>query len=282
MSSMPAMAGEKSARAFIKWAGGKQATGSAIASRFPPFRTYYEPFLGGASVFIALRPEQAVLGDANSWLIDTYCAVRDDWRSVASILDKLQNSKHEYGRIRAIDPATLQPPERAAHFIYLNKTCFRGLFRVNRFGRFNVPYGAYRRRYYESDNLELVAKALVGVTLKSTDFEFTLDGVATPDFVYLDPPYFKFGGYSDFNRYTPGQFRAGDHIRLAAVCRELDNRGVRWAQSNSNTPFIRELYRDFRITEMAARREINLNAKSRDITELLIENYEIGPAGCRT
>jgi DNA adenine methylase len=265
--------GEKSARAFVKWAGGKQALAFEIASRFPSFRTYYEPFLGGGSVFFALRPGQAALGDANSWLIDAFAAVRDDWRAVACALDQLRNTRSQYHLIRSIDPSTLDPVRRAAHFIYLNKTCFRGLFRVNRLGQFNVPYGAYRRRYYEPGNLELVSKALMGVKLTCADFEFALDGIGADDFAYLDPPYFKLGGYSDFNRYTPNQFRAKDHIRLAAVCRELDHRGVRWAQSNSDTSFVRELYRGFQMTSVAARREINLRSQSRGISELLIQNF---------
>src|SRR5262249_32234218 len=157
--------------------------------------------------------------------------------------------------------------------VYLNKTGFRGLFRVNRAGRFNVPYGAYRRRYYDPANLERVAKAVVGATLRCADFEPLLDGITSADFAYLDPPYFQLGGYSDFNRSPAGQFRPEGHARPAAVCRELDARGVRWAQSNSDTPFVRELYRGFRVTEVCARREINLRARSRPITELLLQNY---------
>src|SRR5207237_9329414 len=144
-----------------------------------------------------------------------------------------------------------------------------GLFRVNRKGRFNVPYGAYDRRYYDLDNLRAVARALERVELRPGDFERCLQDVTPDDIVYLDPPYFKLGGYSDFNRYTPGQFRDNDHIRLAACCRELDLRGVRWAVSNSDTQFVRELFRGYRIEVLENRREINLNSEDRDINELL-------------
>jgi DNA adenine methylase len=163
--------------------------------------------------------------------------------------------------------------ERAAHLIYLNKTCFRGLFRVNRRGEFNVPYGAYQRRYYDPDNLAAFAARLRGVDIHCQDFELTIADARPGDFIYFDPPYYKVGGYSDFNRYTPGQFRENDHVRLAACCRELDERGVQWALSNSNTPFIRRLYRGFRMVELTNRREINLNSKSRDIAEMFITNF---------
>lgn len=263
-----------SLRAFVKWAGGKQALCTDISSRFPEFDRYYEPFLGGGSVFFALEAQEAVLADANGWLIDTYCAIRDDWAAVCDELDRFKNTKTEFQRIRAIRPESLSLIQRAAQFIYLNKTCFRGLFRVNRSGQFNVPYGAYDRRYYERENLEAVSMRLQSATLMHCDFEFALSGVGASDFIYLDPPYYKVGGYSDFNRYTASQFRAADHIRLAAVCRELDARGVRWALSNSDTPFVRELYAGFRVSEIESRREINLNARSRNIIELIITNYE--------
>ena len=133
--------------------------------------------------------------------------------------------------------------QRTAHLIYLNKTCFRGLFRVNRHGQFNVPYGQYDRRYYDPDNLSAVAAALAGVEIRRCDFELCLSDVTAGDFVYMDPPYYKLGGYSDFNRYTKDQFRQNDHFRLAALCRELDLRGVRWAVSNSDTDFVRRVVR---------------------------------------
>ncbi len=163
--------------------------------------------------------------------------------------------------------------QRAAHLIYLNKTCFRGLFRVNRHGQFNVPYGQYDRRYYDPDNLRAVAEVLQRVEIRHCDFELCLADVTAQDFVYMDPPYHKLGGYSDFNRYTKNQFRENDHTRLAAVCRELDLCGVRWAVSNSDTVFVRELFEGYRLVRIENRREINLNSGDRDIHELLIMNY---------
>ena len=258
----------------LKWAGGKQGIADRLVRFFPAdFERYFEPFVGGGSVLFALRPERAVIGDANGWLIDTYEAIRDDHEQVADLLDNLENSKEEYLKIRAFLPETLPLVQRAAHLIYLNKTCFRGLFRVNRQGQFNVPYGQYNRRYYDPDNLRAAAEVLRGVEIRRGDFELCLRDVTERDFVYMDPPYHKLGGYSDFNRYTKDQFREHDHFRLAALCRELDLRGVRWAVSNSDTDFIRALFAGYRLTNVENRREINLNSRNRDINELLITNY---------
>jgi DNA adenine methylase len=262
------------ANPILKWAGGKQILAPRLVARFPrQFERYYEPFVGGASVLLALYPSRAVIGDLNDWLLDTYEAVRDDWARISRYLDKMVNTREEYLRLRKINPASLDLYARAAHLIYLNKTCFRGLFRVNRNGQFNVPYGEYDRRYYDPENLSAVAHALENVAIRHADFELCLQDVSPGDFVYMDPPYYKLGGYSDFNRYTPGQFRANDHVRLAAVCRELDMRGVRWAVSNSDTEFIRKLFDGYRIDQLENRREINLNSQDRDISELLIMNY---------
>jgi DNA adenine methylase len=263
------------AKPVLKWAGGKQALADRLIRFFPTeFRRYYEPFIGGGSVFLTLHPVKAVIGDLNDWLLDTYLAIRTDHARVAKHLDSMVNTREEYERIRAIQPDTLDLFRRAAHLIYLNKTCFRGLFRVNRKGHFNVPYGAYDRRYYDLENFGAVANCLRDAEVRRTDFELCLADVTPDDFVYMDPPYYKQGGYSDFDRYTKWKFRENDQIRLAAACRELDVRGVRWAVSNSDTPFIRTLFDGYAMQTMANRREINLNSQERDIDELLITNYE--------
>lgn len=273
MSIIVAMETLVKPKPILKWAGGKQALARFLVERFPlDCGCYYEPFLGGGSVLLEFQPSKAVVGDLNDWLLDTYEAVRQDWRQVATALDGMKNSKSEFMRIRRIRPRDLALSERAAHLIYLNKTCFRGLFRVNKRGEFNVPYGAYDRRYYAPDNLQAISELLRRIEIRRGDFEMCLHDVKRQDFVYFDPPYFRLGGYSDFNRYTPEQFRVGDHLRLAALCRELDARGVRWAVSNSNTPLIRELYAGYSIVAVDARREINLNSGQRRIQELLITN----------
>jgi DNA adenine methylase len=267
---------ETRAKPFVKWAGGKQSLANTLVGYFPrSYIRHFEPFLGGGSVLLAASPKIAVASDLNDWLLDAYSAVRSDWRQVAAVLDTLPNSREDFLRIRAIDPAKLGLYERAAIFIYLNKTCFRGLFRVNQKGEFNVPYGQYQRAYYDPVNLARVAAALKHVELRAGDFEETIHDVRPEDFVYFDPPYYKAGGYSDFNRYTKGQFRESDHLRLAALCKKLDDRGIKWALSNSNTEFVRELYSDFSIHEIRNRREINLQSRQRTVIELVVTNYPV-------
>lgn len=262
------------AKPFVKWAGGKQALAETLIQYFPKsFDTYYEPFIGGGSVFFSLNPKQAVIADYNSWLIDTYNAIKTDWKEVANILDKLPNDKESYLEIRSTLPESLSIYKKAAHFVYLNKTCFRGLFRVNRKGLFNVPYGDYDRRYYNPDNFKQASIRLQDAEIRRGDFEINLYGAKKGDFIYLDPPYYKLGGFSDFNRYTDQQFREYDQIRLASLCFELDQAGVKWALSNSNTEFIKRLYSEFNFYKIDARREINLNSRNRKIKELLITNY---------
>lgn len=265
---------EVPAKPILKWAGGKQALASQLTQAFPrAFDRYFEPFLGGASVFLDLDPRRAVVCDQNTWLMDAYLAIRDHHEEVAKVLRRLPNAREQYLAVRSVDHDRLDLVRKAAHLIYLNKTCFRGLFRVNRLGKFNVPYGEYNRRYFDPDNLRRVAGRLKGIGIRCGDFELGLDGITRDDFAYLDPPYYKLGGYADFNRYTPCQFREMDHVRLAAVCREMDNRGIRWALTNSNTPLVCALFRGFEMRRISARREINLSSSKRDIIELLITNY---------
>ncbi|MCM8738262.1 Dam family site-specific DNA-(adenine-N6)-methyltransferase [Azospirillum sp. A1-3] len=258
---------------FVKWAGGKQGIASNLIRYFPvKYGKYYEPFVGGGSVLFTLQPECAMISDANTWLIDTYQAIKEDWNAVAEALMEMPNTKEFFLDLRAQCPRALPRAQKAANFIYLNKTCFRGLFRVNQRGQFNVPYGNYDRRYFDPANLQAVAEFLNNVDLRHGDFKISLQDVQEGDFVYLDPPYYKLGGHSEFNRYTDQQFRANDHVRLAEVCREMTSRGVHWIMSNSNTEFIRELYSSYYIENIRNRREINLKSGNRDIDELLISN----------
>src|SRR3954469_20726200 len=182
------------AKPVLKWAGGKQALADRLIQFFPDtFTRYYEPFIGGASVLLTLQPEKAVIGDLNDWLLDTYVAIRTDHATVAEHLNGMVNTKEEYERIRGIQTQTLDLYQRAAHLIYLNKTCFRGLFRVNQKGRFNVPFGAYERRFYDPRNLEAVAECLKHVQIRNEDFTVCLADVTFDDFIYMDPPYYKQG-----------------------------------------------------------------------------------------
>jgi DNA adenine methylase len=262
------------AEPILKWAGGKQIIARILAGFFPKtYRRYYDPFVGGCSVALESGSREGHLNDQNEWLMDTYRAIRDDWQRVAQILDTLTNTKEEFYRIRQVNPKTEDQFTRAAILIYLNKTCFRGLFRVNKLNQFNVPYGKYERRYYDPANLAAFAECIGKYELRTGDFELALADAGPQDFVYLDPPYHRIGGYSDFNRYTSGKFKEIDHLRLRNVCVELNRRGVRFLQSNSSTKYIRELYKNFHVSEITNRREINLNSKDREIKELVIRNF---------
>lgn len=274
---LPLIIENKTPAPFLKWAGGKTALLEQLKSLLPPScSTIVEPFLGGGSFLFANSDGKRYLAyDANKWLVDTYRAVAKDWQQVADIIDCMPNTKSFYLMTRSVHPDSIESIyKKAAHLIYLNKTCFRGLFRVNRKGYFNVPYGEYDRRIYDPYLLEACSACLNQVeTMEHADYRTSLAFIPNDAFVYLDPPYYKAGGYSDFNRYTSSKFELADQIELAAICNELNERGLKWMLSNSDTHLIRCLYEGYRITELRARREINLTSSKRDITELLITNY---------
>lgn len=254
---------------FIKWVGGKAALAPTILEHFPTkFNHYIEPFLGGGGMYLPHLAPNPILGDQNEWLIETWRSIRDRWEEVARCLDSMPNTKDDYYRIRD-GVWRLGGVEQAAAFIYLNKTCFRGLFRVNSRGKLNTPYGFYKNPiYYDRDNLEAVSKALRGAALRVGDFESIVDGFAKAgDFVYLDPPY-----HDTFSMYTANTFTDSDQGRVARLCRRLHEQGVRWVVSNSDTKLIRYLYEGFKFTVLDTRYEINVKASGRASQELLIEN----------
>lgn len=266
----------------VKWAGGKRSIRRELLALAPrDLGVYHEPFVGGGVVFFSLAPDRAVLNDANPDLMGLYHALRDSPEAVMRELDRLQPHVLDpdfYYRVRASDPSTQAPPERAARFVYLNKTCYNGLYRVNRRGQFNVPFGRYRRppRLYDRANLLRVAQLLRRADLLCTDFEEALEGAQKGDFVYLDPPYDPLSETANFTSYTRGSFSEADQRRLARVFQDLDARGCRVLLSNSDTPLIRDLYRGYRITEILAPRNINSDGSGRfRIPELAIRNaYE--------
>ncbi len=267
-------------RPFIKWAGGKTALLPILMMYIPDdFSKYFEPFLGGGALFFALYREglikEAVLSDVNRELIDTYIAVRDHLDEVIAILDSYPYSREFYYRLRSMKPDTLSLPERAARFIYLNKTAYNGLYRVNRKGQFNVPFGRYKNpNYKDFENLRAVSRALRGVDLRCSSFEFVLDIAEPGDFIYFDPPYYPVSDTASFTQYTPDGFGREHQERLADIFRELSKRGVYVMLSNSDTRFIRSLYEGFRIIEIEAPRSINSNSQKRKgWRELLILSY---------
>lgn len=265
-------------RPFLKWAGGKRQIIDEIIGRVPrDFRTYYEPFVGGGAVFFELASEEprrfvkARLNDKNHELIDVYRALRDDLPKVIEVLSRYKHSERSYYRARSSKPRTL--PERAARTIYLNRTCFNGLYRVNGKGQFNVPFGRYKNpTICDHVCLTLAAVALQGVELTSIDFESACSNVQSTDFVYFDPPYLPTSKTSDFTAYNAGGFGLDDHKKLATYFHILKRSvGAEVLLSNSDRPEIRELYRGDEIDEVLAARAINSRGSGRGkITELLI------------
>ncbi len=218
----------------------------------------------------------AILSDANAELINCYKTVRDNPKGLLKELAGYQVSEDEYYRVRALDQTMLTPLRRAARMIYLNKTCFNGLYRVNRKGLFNTPFGHTKNpRLVDEDNLLIVSDRLKKVELDTVSYDrVLLDNAKAGDFVYLDPPYLPISAFSDFNRYTKGQFGEADHINLAKVFEELDKRGCHLLLSNSYHPKVHALYSKFRIKTVSAPRFINCKGGSRgDIKELLVTNF---------
>jgi DNA adenine methylase len=241
-------------RPFVKWAGGKSTLVAEIARRIPkdrpgalPFERYVEPFAGAGAMFFWVRRSfpllECVLTDSNEDLINAYRALRDDVERVIAKLEthaELHSEEHFYA-VRAHKPRGAA--ERAARFIYLNRTCYNGLYRVNRRGEFNVPFGRYDRpRIVDRENLLAVATVLAGVDVRLSDFETVLDECGERDLVYLDPPYHPLSRTSAFTSYTVNGFGAPEQTRLAHAFERAARRRAALILSNSNAPFVRELY----------------------------------------
>ena len=231
---------------FLKWAGGKRRLREQILDHLPPLavgRRYFEPFLGGGAVFFALRPDRAVLTDANPNLIDAFCAVRDEVDSVIARLARLHNNADEYYRLRRARPRT--QVARAARFIYLNKTCFNGLYRENLLGEFNVPFGRHGPNLCICDEPQLRAasEALQTAELRSMDFGGVISRARAGDVLYLDPPYTVAHSNNGFVEYNARVFNWEDQARLASAAARLVGRGAHVVVSNAYHPSILELYR---------------------------------------
>jgi len=260
---------------FLKWAGGKTSLLPELMKHVPGrLRRYHEPFVGGGAMFFAIAPRRAVLSDANGELIHCWRQVRDDAHGVLDALSAHVYERARFEAVRALDPLRLPPAERAARFIYLNKTCFNGLWRVNRAGRFNVPFGRYKNPTFHHPGLLLRAShALRGVQIHRAPFEIALQRAEPGDFVYLDPPYDPVSQTASFTSYTRDAFTWADQERLAAECAALDRRGVRFLLSNSATPRIRALYRGFEQRVVRAPRHISCKGERRGrVDELLVFN----------
>jgi DNA adenine methylase len=268
---------------FLKWAGGKGQVLPAIEAVLPfRIKGYYEPFLGGGAVFWALassrRFESARLNDWNQELVNTYEAVRDEPEALLQTLDghkkKAWNTREYFNEIRAQDPWKLSPIDRAARMIYLNKTCFNGLYRVNKkHGEFNTPFGDYRNpALADSSNIRACSQALQrNVTLTQGDFQTVFQDASPGDLVYFDPPYVPLSTTANFASYTSAGFGMADQSRLASCLKELADRDVSFILSNHDTEATRKLYEGFEIVSVQVKRNINSKADKRGhVGELLV------------
>ncbi len=265
---------------FVKWAGGKTQLLATFDEYIPEhFNRYHEPFVGGGAMFFNMcrRTPQlsASLSDLNQELINCYAIVRDDVEQLIKALKKHKNESNYFYQIRSLDTSSLTDVERAARLIYLNKTCFNGLYRVNRSGQFNVPFGSYKNpRTCDEDNLRATSKALGKTRIVHRHFAEALKTARKGDFVYLDPPYQPLSATSSFTSYTSKCFGEDDQKQLASIFAELDRRGCLVMLSNSDNEFVRELYGEFRQEVVYATRAINCRADRRGrISELLVLNY---------
>lgn len=268
-------------RPFLKWAGGKGRLIEQYIPYFPEeFSRYYEPFLGGGAVFFYLGDRfpniQKYISDINADLINSYLCVKNDTELLIILLEKHQSkhSKEYYYQIRTNKPDNSF--EQAARLIYLNRTCFNGLYRENSQGAFNVPMGKYKNpKICHSDLLRSASLALQNTEISVSHFEAVLNHAKTEqDFVYFDPPYYPLSSTSNFTAYSSNFFGESEQIKLRDVFKLLAERGVKVMLSNSDCAFVRELYCDFKLHEILASRAINSKAEKRGrITELLITSY---------
>ena len=261
------------ARPFLKWAGGKTQLLTHILPWFPDhFNRYFEPFVGGGAVFFAVQPRKAFLSDVNPNLVDAYLAIRDDVDGVIRHLKRHSATEEHFYKVRAQDPAKLSRLQRAARMIFLNRTCFNGLYRVNKSGKFNVPFGKYSNpRICNVENLERVSESLQGTDIRlSSVFDSALRA-RKGDLVYFDPPYVPLTPTASFTSYTAGGFGQADQVRLAEMFGRLARRGVHVVLSNSDTPLVRDLYKHFHTERVYARRAINSRATGRGrVAEVIV------------
>lgn len=273
------------AKPFIKWAGGKQQLLSAFEDFFPQaFNGYCEPFLGGGAVFFHLwntgrLPSRVFLSDSNDEIVNVYLTVRDELEALMRLLyhhERHHNRTYYYG-IRNLDREMLllDPVERAARTIYLNRTCFNGLYRVNSKHQFNVPLGKYENpRIVFPEVLETAHQALQDTRIETRDFRSITEVAQPGDFIYFDPPYHPLSATSSFRSYTSDGFCAQDQQDLAQTFAQLAARGCRCMLSNSHAPFIQELYQGFRVETVQAKRSVNAKGKGRGlIDEVVVLNY---------
>jgi DNA adenine methylase len=270
---------------FLKWVGGKRQLMPEIRKMLPrgvANRPYYEPFIGGGALFFDLQPKRAIINDYNEELINVYTVIRDNPNELIEDLRKHENTAEYFYEIRAVDRqplfAHLSKIQRASRIIYLNKTCYNGLYRVNNAGEFNSPFGKYKNPNIVNEPvIKAVSKYLNSpqIQISNGDYELILRDVPINSFVYLDPPYHPISESSNFTGYVQGGWNDGDQLRLRDVCNRLNDNGIKFLLSNSASDFIRDIYSGYNIHVVQANRAVNSNSSKRgQVDEFLICNYE--------
>lgn len=279
------MAESKLVVPFLKWVGGKRKLIPEIKKMLPgglSKYTYYEPFVGGGALLFDLQPTQAVINDSNEELINVYTVIRDHPKELIDELKKHKNTPEYFYEIRPIDRKpifnNISNIERASRIIYLNKTCYNGLYRVNNSGKFNSPFGKYKNPNIVNESvIKAVSNYLnnAQVEILNVDYEVALRNVSKNAFVYLDPPYHPISKSSNFTGYVRGGWGEKDQLRLRDICNNLNKKGVKFLLSNSSSDFIKEIYDEYNIHTVRASRSINSDSSKRGkVDELLIRNYE--------
>lgn len=268
---------------FLKWVGGKRQIMSEITAHLPPkIINYYEPFVGGGAVLFHLLPKKAIINDFNKELINVYEVIKKNLSDLIEDLKKHKNESDYFYELRSIDRTTefskLTIVQRASRIIYLNKTCFNGLYRVNNSGEFNSPFGKYQNPNIVNEPILKAVNSFFNsndIQFLSGDYEVALKSSDKNSFVYLDPPYHPVSESSNFTGYIQGGWDMYDQVRLKTTCDELNAKGVKFLQSNSGADFIKDLYKDYKITIIKANRSINSDGGKRgEVDEVLIQNYE--------
>lgn len=265
---------------IVKWAGGKRQLVTELRNNLPKmFNRYFEPFIGGGALFFNIQPQNAYISDINEELINLYQVIKNDVFLLIEDLKTHKNTEEYFYEIRNMDRngkySNWSNVQKASRFIYLNRTCFNGLYRVNSKGEFNVPYGKYSNpRIIDEINLLNCSNLLKNTEIVCFDFSAILNYVQKGDFVYFDPPYMPLNETSSFTAYTKSGFGEDMQIKLKELCDELDNLGVYFMLSNSDTKIINELYKEYNVKKVFASRAINSVASKRGkISEVLVRNY---------
>ena len=261
------------AKPILKWAGGKSQLLKQLISRMPiSYGQYIEPFLGGGALFFALQPRNAVIADSNPELINVYQQVATCTRDVVRYLKMYDNSKETFYSTRSENWCLLPKAQAAARTIFLNRTCFNGLYRVNKKGEFNVPFGNYSNpKICDENALYRASEVLKKAKLLCQDYKDVLRDHARPgDFIFLDPPYLPISQSSDFKRYTKEQFHEKDHLELAKIVLSLHEKGCHILLTNSNHPLVHEAYASFQIETLQTKRHISCRTAERRGEDTLI------------